>query len=156
MRTVLHIATVALVLSGCGTRMTVDPSLRPTVNQFLQDSQAHGVYVDASHLRAYLDPGLVYAASGKLETVGLCDMASGVVTISPDYWGIADQAQRENLVYHELGHCLLNRLHTQALGDDGLPSSIMYPDLLDPTDYQTRRTALVDELFADRVPLSSH
>lgn len=154
LKILLHFATLALALSslGCGTEPAIDQALSPVVDQFVKDGLARHVYVDASHLRAYFDSTLVYAPSAGAEVVGLCDVSTGVVHVSPEYWARASGPSREFVVYHELGHCLLHRVHTLALGPGGLPRSIMYPDTLGDTDYLTRRQALLDELFANTLP----
>lgn len=89
---------------------------------------------------------------GDLEkpTVGNCtvyrDMSSPVITIDRQFWEEADDVLRENLMFHELGHCILFRGHktTQSFG---VPDSIMYPTLI-PQYYEYDRDYYIKELFS--------
>jgi hypothetical protein len=91
---------------------------------------------------------------GELEgsTMGLCAYIPiwrhSVVTIDEDGWANYTEAQRMNLVYHELGHCVCGLGHSWEFGgypeadddgisassneksgyfEDGCPASLMYP-----------------------------
>lgn len=57
-----------------------------------------------------------------------------LVKISKDVWGGYNDDQRDQLIYHELGHCSLNKRHdtTQentVSKDYKCPTSIMYPSI---------------------------
>lgn len=49
------------------------------------------------------------------------------IAIDPTYWQSASEADRKNVIWHELGHCLFNRLHNRLTLSDGCPKSIMNP-----------------------------
>lgn len=56
------------------------------------------------------------------------------ITVDPDYWNIADNMEKISLMFHELGHCVLNREHVNSLyyynGEHisgYVPVSFMYP-----------------------------
>lgn len=64
--------------------------------------------------------------------IGLCEMwASGnkFVYINNDWFSSQEitDIQRKILVYHELAHCSMNRIHDTRLYNDGMPYSLMYP-----------------------------
>ncbi len=74
--------------------------------------------------------------------VGVC--LYGVVPkiqLLKSYWDKIDEDMREQLMFHELGHCILNRsLHT------GYPGIMNYM-LMSRQDYVGNRDAWIDELF---------
>jgi hypothetical protein len=113
---------MALTLIGCGkpeaVSSAVAPELAPLVSKFAQDVgvEADGVEVAFADL--------------KIPTVGLClAFSNGRKTIQIDnaYWAKASDDEKEQTVYHELGHCILGLDHNAALNSYGCPISIMYP-----------------------------
>jgi hypothetical protein len=65
-------------------------------------------------------------------TVALCieDVHGKYVLVDSDFWAKADVYERTATVFHELGHCALNRLHSEAQTEDGrCPLSLMYPSI---------------------------
>jgi len=80
---------------------------------------------------------------------GLCELytkQSPVISIDRSYWAGADDAERENLMFHELGHCVLRRGHLETR-KDLKPVSIMFPSLI-PFHYKGDRVGYVNELFS--------
>ena len=62
--------------------------------------------------------------------IGYCDVTAPVLTIriSKKYWKHASDLEREELVFHELGHCLLSRSHKEGdiqTGNLEMPTSVM-------------------------------
>ena len=94
------------------------------------------------------------------KTVGYCDLTverktnkvlePPSITINEKYWNGSSDVQKELLMYHELGHCILNRYHdgnaTIELGVV-VPESIMYPYMFDAAIYENKRIDYLDELF---------
>lgn len=105
-----------LLLSACGKAPNIDPAFAEYVYQF---SSTYSARVEVDVVFADLDA----------KTAGECQMGK-VVRISRSFWqGISD-AGRMQLVYHELGHCVLLLQHTSdSIIKDGMhiPKSIMYP-----------------------------
>jgi len=61
-------------------------------------------------------------------TLGQCKSysnGSGQVVIDEPYWNRVDETEREYLVFHELGHCLLDREHLDSKDVSGICTSIM-------------------------------
>lgn len=76
---------------------------------------------------------------------GLCTTngSSRKITIDPDDWEGLCELQRKALVWHELGHCVLDRPHT----NDGDPPSYMNPSLKTCQYYDLNELELDQELF---------
>ena len=61
-------------------------------------------------------------------TLGQCKSYSNgskEVVIDNFYWSRADDMEREYLVFHELGHCILGREHHDSRDASGICTSIM-------------------------------
>jgi hypothetical protein len=124
------------------------------VNQFVSDSQAHGKQVDIGSLVIQVQalPTTSTPVTGGTEistTEGECTMTMNgpVVTISQNAVNTYDTESFEALMYHELGHCLLGRVHNPATESNGNPVSIMYPAAVVGTVYYAARTQYLNELF---------
>lgn len=72
------------------------------------------------------------------------------VTIDSDFWNRNNFMQREFVVYHELGHCVLSRGHTESSFNNGVCKSLMHSGLTNcNVAYTTaNREYYLDELFA--------
>lgn len=71
------------------------------------------------------------------------------IRIDQGFWDRAPQLQREMVIYHELGHCILGRGHTEGSFDSGICRSIMRSGLGSCRDAYTaeNRSYFVEELF---------
>ena len=86
----------------------------------------------------------------KSSAIGLCLPIPffPIVLIDRDFWSFASNPEREQLLFHELGHCLLWRGHTSKTFRDGRPISIMNPVLiLSDYEYMSNREYYLNELF---------
>lgn len=104
------------------------------------------------------------------DACGQCELLAGKpprITLNPNgfCWAQAADAEREGLVFHELGHCLLRRLqHRTDRFPNGAYASLMNPDDVDVyatcrypiggdvCDKRPRRGYYVDELFNPTTP----
>lgn len=67
--------------------------------------------------------------------VGVCKIYSTgerKVEVNSAYWATSDENTREQIILHELGHCVLNRDHTETMAEHPdywfeFPNSVMYP-----------------------------
>lgn len=82
-------------------------------------------------------------------TIGNCtrnDAGYRLVKVSRPYWSAASDDQKEYLILHELGHCVLNAKHIDVFVD-GCPISIMSKYAFGDTNcYRTRRQYYFDQL----------
>lgn len=71
------------------------------------------------------------------------------VIIDIDYWDNATEAVREVLVFHELGHCFLERDHDDRKDGNNVCQSIMHssPQVCDLDLNDMNREEYLDELF---------
>lgn len=133
-----------LMMSGCG-KAYIDPSFQPYVNRW------NNIYEHKVDVPMYFKD-LSYF---KDNTVGLCDGEE--VFIDPSYFNTCLTTEtacfykREQLIFHELGHCVLGLEHNTNkiwfAGSGPYPESIMYPQAFgDDPIYDTEHTHYVDEL----------
>lgn len=162
-RFIHHIALLSiLTLYSCKDevkRYEVDPVLDPYLQLFLQEGSKRGVEIDVK------GNGLLMEFT-KLEglTIGLCTYQDPLlVQIDRDYWTetthYEDQENlRQNVVFHELGHGLLNRSHNNNILENYEWKTIMCGgDDVDGRDWAVnfngyRKEYYLDELFNIRTP----
>ncbi len=82
------------------------------------------------------------------EVVGYCDPEEKpkAIVIDRSYWKTASNTGKEILIFHELGHCALDRDHNVKRVKDK-PISLMYPILTDEDSYTQNKTDYLRELF---------
>jgi len=85
--------------------------------------------------------------------IGLCMpgdiIHTPVIYISKPYWTRTNELRHEQLIWHEMGHCVLGRPHLMQIKDEH-PISIMYPDtdvVNDEVWYLEHKQDFIEELF---------
>lgn len=85
---------------------------------------------------------------------GICDYRTKVIKIAYKYWITHTDEQREVLLLHEIGHCQINRRHSEAtirLGDRTCPLSVMRTPLFHKGEvmvcYRPNREYYLNELL---------
>lgn len=148
-----YIAMIAalFVVSRCSIVQSIDPAIQPIVDEFLIDAQNHGALVDIKTISA-IEFGSVNNILMQ-NVIGVCMpliflgervnsplLRSNRVVVTSEY--PANSYKFKALIYHELGHCLLGRQHTNDL------RSLMYPIISDNESfYRVFWKDLVHELF---------
>lgn len=115
-----------LLLSAC-SKQNVDPRTIHGVDSKLATYRDNYIAYKGSPL-AY-DIPMQFVAQ-VFPIVGMCTRWSNgyrQIEIDPVYWASQDEGQRLQLVFHELGHCDLNRGHISEVRDNGFPVSFMNP-----------------------------
>lgn len=105
---------------------------RPPIHNF---NPAFEEYTSRFEVLGGLEIGDMTIQFGSLQdkdpgTVGVCttydDDTIRDIVIDTKYWNNVTDLQREELMFHELGHCVLNREHRNDALADGCPASIMF------------------------------
>jgi hypothetical protein len=145
-----------VVLIGCGKSapiVQIDPSLQPYVDKFVAASENVGAPVKIENLIVKFAP--VEETYEGTTAFGVCHYGdTPTVVIDLEHWDrITIDDEHEILIFHELGHCLLNRQHlmNQRADPDSstgyAPLSIMYPSSLNSGSYEERKQDYQWELF---------
>lgn len=79
--------------------------------------------------------------------IGLCYPDDKTIHIKRSFWTGASAISKTNLIFHELGHCDLNRLHDDNEYPDGCPLSLMNTLLIHDNCYLTHKYELIQELI---------
>ena len=106
--------------------VSIDSELEPFVtkfeNQFNKQISFGVLMVD--ELEDYKNGGLLDD-----NVMGVCwksyDGAERVIEVKRDTFNAMNENMKEELIYHELGHCELNRLHRDTYFNNRCPTSIM-------------------------------
>lgn len=122
-----------------------DNRLWPYFATFEQEAANRGIDIDLSSL--YLRGVIQFIPSTSI--VGVCGQSNRLITIDEAFWLRASSLQRELIVFHELGHCVLNKDHNEN-SKNGYCSSIMRSGVGGCLDHYTLRTRerMLDELFS--------
>lgn len=119
---------------------------------FEEEAAQRGESIDLRNLR-------LTAAIEELhpdDVAGVCNYSSrnpNHIGIDESFWNAAPDRWREMVVFHELGHCVLNRGHREDSFQNGLCVSIMRSGTGNCRDaYRTTtRDYYLDELFDETV-----
>ncbi len=143
---------------------SVPADVEPYVQAFRDIAQQHGQTIPADNLI------ITFGETQRQDACGQCDRATGKtprITLKTDdlCWKNANQQEREALIFHELGHCWLNRDHRPDRFPNGIYVSLMnaddvgiyatcrYPIGNDVCDKRPRRQYYHDELFNPATPV---
>ena len=122
------IALISIALYGCGqypdieqAPVVVDEELLVYAQRFEEE-----IGVSTSGISIFFE---------ELEgdTVGLCTISSlkREIRVDPTFWAEIEDHVKEELLYHELGHCAMYLDHDETMSDNYCPLSVMYPYVLD-------------------------
>lgn len=161
MKTLILLAAI-VALTACA-KVEIDDTIpqgaigidfQPFVDSFVNEGSRYGVAVDTRALTVSFDSTL---GEGSL---GYCD--KGSVIINEKFWRTSVISDRESLLFHELGHCLLGRSHSSMLTAGyeistntyrvDVPASLMNPNHLAGYFYVSNRDDLLKELFTGTIP----
>ncbi len=110
---------------------------------------------------------MAFGPTSGADVCGQCLLDAGQpprIVLNADCWKRASALERECLVFHELGHCLLSRSHRTERFSNNAYVSLMNPDNIGvyaPCDYpigddvcdkRPRRSYYIDELFNQNSP----
>ena len=143
---------------GCGQGSSassqIPSDVAPIVAQFQQDAlaQNHPVSTDQVQYSFQSLPQV----NGE-QAIGDCQQGGGTpptVILDTASWATMTDTQKEMVVYHELGHCVLGRVHDSSYfavpnTNFSIVNSLMYPSQTDPGNYEIYRAHYMQELFAN-------
>jgi len=132
------------------TLPTTDPELESYFERFVADGESKEHRNLSSSIPKYFTSLGYSAKTGGI--VGECrfyDNDYKEIVVDPNFWKIATDTQKEELLLHEAGHCILLRPHITNTDLSGNPSSIMYPTLVSESAYDFAKSTYLLELFAD-------
>ncbi|MFN8338496.1 MAG: hypothetical protein U0T36_05700 [Saprospiraceae bacterium] len=97
----------------------IPDEVEPFVNEFFQDANRYGKNIS-------LDQYMLNISFTNLnEADGRCYFDGNKILIDSYFWNNANQYIKRWLIYHELGHCILDRRHDESSFPNGECKSIM-------------------------------
>lgn len=132
MRFTLLIALALMFLVSCA-RPKIDPAFADYVARFELFS-GHTVNVD-----------IQFGPTSRPEASGTC-FDRNRIAIDREAWNSNTKSANEQIVFHELGHCVLDRDHNAERLEDGRPASLMNPSLIPESDYENNVDYYLEEL----------
>lgn len=157
----IYILSILLILvfiscSDSANDVVIDPELQPYVDRFIAEAASRGIEIDLeeSGLDMIFEEDISTA-----EYAGICRYKLGAneIAIDKERWDASSETRKEWLVYHELGHCVLDRRHRNDQFENGMWKSMMRGDLSQeqsrlPLCYIWERDKyFIDELFDENV-----
>lgn len=136
----LIIATTMLLAQACGRAPVIDPEFQSYVKSF----------EDAAEVTVWSD--IEFSDELKPTSAGTCNHSSKAIKINRAEWQKWPTTYREQIMFHELGHCVLDRAtHDESMKSDNNPRSIMHPSFgVIPKYWKTNRAAYLKELIDGR------
>lgn len=139
-----HISFIllALVLTSCGVdrAFSIPADVKPYVQDFEQaiGRPATGIGYGFGVLGFSAENGGV---------IGQCSLPSQVITLDINFWNQATDEQRELVVLHELGHCVLFRAHLTAWQpNSNFFTSIMAAYIMNDYQFTDQHDYYINEL----------
>ncbi len=149
----MKLALILLLLTGCSRGLapikfvSIEPQFKADLAAFIDEAKGQG--------RSITIDNLIIRFSDKLdsEILGECMAYNqgrlGTPTILINYKDYLSQSlpKRKVILFHELGHCVLWREHTNIWLPNGIVSSIMYPYDQEDWMYLNNWNYYMQELF---------
>lgn len=118
---------------------------KPYVSLFEEQAHKYGVDIDLKYIVIRFNH--LQSKDPKLVLLATCYLSNGFtpsIDVNPETWDMLSLVQRQILMFHELGHCILHKGHRI----DKL--SIMNPTLIDPVLFSMKERELMLDLFDPR------
>ncbi len=149
----------------------IEPALEVYVETFFEEAKARGISIPKENLIVEFTDSLPEDFCGQCERPKAGRAGQRIIQIrkNRDCWDIKVSQNKEALVFHELGHCLLGRDHKDEFFPNGAPTTIMTTRLAGPyepcvyvfgDDQATfkcnktvRRPYYLDELFNENLSM---
>lgn len=94
---------------------------------------------------------IVFKSQGISKTggqiIGTCWLTH--IEIDPEWYFGASELEKENVIFHELGHCICGLDHIETKHSDGCPANIMNATSLDPMCMKKHRINYLATLKKD-------
>ncbi|NND32710.1 MAG: hypothetical protein HKN76_08980, partial [Saprospiraceae bacterium] len=103
----------------------VDPAFEPFVSAFIREAASHGVPLEIKNLIMHYEDDLDHTLCGKCNSLAGGNTGQKEVRVRRGNGCWENNQELETLIFHELGHCILGRLHLSDTLPNGDPKSLM-------------------------------
>jgi len=150
----LLVVVPSLFAISCGKQLHSGPD---ELTAYVEEFQAAGASVNRPIQVGQIKLKLVKSLDQYGAAVaGYCDRTKTPpeVLILKARWAGFGEVEREMLIFHELGHCVLGREHLGLVNPvNRLPVSLMFPGMIPAAIYSAARGHYIYELFWNRPAL---
>lgn len=148
----IHITLYLVLLSACGQGLKLKP------DQFVDPEFVEQVVKFNSLTQTETVSSIRFSYDMPMTTAGTCNYyrpndGRNSIDINLSIWKQLSKAGKEQLMFHELGHCTLGRMHKDDMGMLGgfmAPKSIMNSHLFLDRLYVSNRDHYLQELVGNR------
>jgi len=143
-----------LIISSCEVEpqitFIVDTPVQEYYERFIYEAAVRGLNLEYATYQV----DATISDIPEHNVIGQCSWSEThqhAITLDRAYWNNASDMQREFVVFHELGHCVLGRAHVDNSDANGNCTSIMTSGAGDCriVYLQHNRDRLLDELFEE-------
>ena len=166
----LTVLNLAMYLISCGPLpnsmqgQNIDARLAKYLDQFQSEGEARGLSIDASHLTMSFSESMPSTDIQGASVLAYCQRSNKgpSVVVKGSSFDSMSVSDREQVLFHELGHCLLGLEHNDATESaydysggpvyaTGVPSSIMNKLHFGASYYNGNRREYLNRLFKARI-----
>jgi len=167
MKSIFYLLPIALVLVSCEKEASISntnpqtslsdedyENIHPEMRSYFIDFQNEAIKRGLDFKTELNLLNTTFADIANAGVAGQCSWHSSqpnLVTIDTPFWNTASKTLREWVMYHELGHCILNRGHNESTNQNGLCISIMASGTgsCQSVYNATNKEYYLDELFSE-------
>jgi hypothetical protein len=147
---------IVVVVGGCREKDNVIVAVNPVFQPYVDFFKKEALKRNANIVKL----NTINVVFGDLQARQIGAWAQdNIITIDSTYWKKGSEYYKEQLILHELGHLVLERVHDNSLLENGEMASIMQNVLVDnpavkgyPIFRGVRKTYYLDELFGLQSP----
>jgi hypothetical protein len=161
---------ILVIFLGCSKESDFQPvynvpdDFQPFIETFIREAAGRGFTYEITNLIVKYDSALNVPVCGRCNSNALDGSVQKIISINPNLQCWFSAEEQEAFFIHELGHCILGRLHDNSLLPNGDPKSIMAENQLDvysiciypiddkECDNRFKRPYYLDELFNESTP----
>jgi hypothetical protein len=155
----LILLILSFIIIGCGQDVTanlpslsIDAAFQPVYDEFMTDAKVQGYNLRANQ-PIVMKFQVLEEQTSLGEIVGECSaigysIPNATITIDPGFWNASTPITKQTLLYHELGHCILARVHTPS--DLSIMNAVIDAPLNSLYHGLTTWPAMVSELFTNQ------
>jgi hypothetical protein len=151
MNRVVIVMLVYIFFSSCNkdvSNVAIQPELKPFFELFRLESEKRGLPFDVNVEKITTEMVNISGDNIIAQCTRYTNQPS-VIKVDIAYWNAASQTDKEFYLFHELGHCFLNRSHNNDKDANGNCVSIMHgsKDACNFLYTKLNRDKYLDELF---------
>jgi len=139
------LSLILLMLAvGCGKPTLQIDGFESYIDQFEKDALARGRNIKVEDLVISF---MVRPIPGSNAKCVKNPTQTPTILIDKNWWENHDELDHISLIYHELGHCILNRSHDNELVENNRPKSLMFYGGVEGFYLRDNQREYLNELF---------